>query len=158
LGYALIERIAKPLLEILLATENLRHQEVHQTPKFHHVILQGRPSEEQPPLSVKAKESLPPLTLEVLDVLGLIKDHIIPLLTSEGEVILNHKLVRGYADMEAILFGPAMALDLSLFLASKVGKNFKGRTPLLELHLPVNDDSRWDDNQVGTPDSLVAGK
>lgn len=40
-GDTLVEGVAEPLFKVLLAAENLRHQEVHQTPKFHHIVLKG---------------------------------------------------------------------------------------------------------------------
>ena len=41
---ALRKGITKPLLEVLLVREDLRHQKVHKRPQLHNVILQGRPS------------------------------------------------------------------------------------------------------------------
>jgi len=41
----LAEGVREPLLEVLLVAEDLRHQEVHQRPQFHHVVLQRRASQ-----------------------------------------------------------------------------------------------------------------
>jgi hypothetical protein len=90
--------------------------------------------------------------------LGLIKDHIIPLFSSEGKVVLNHQLVGGDANVEGILLAPTMSLNFPLFLGAKVSKDLESWTPLLELHFPVHDDGGWDDNEMRSPDSFVTGQ
>ena len=87
---ALTEWIREPLLEVLLIAEDLRHQEVHERPQLHDVILQRRARQQKSSLGVEAQECLPALRLKVLDVLGLIEDHVVPLLAAEGKVVLNH--------------------------------------------------------------------
>ena len=119
----LIEWVGEPLLEVLLAAEDLRHQEMHEGPQLHDIILQGGTSQQESPFSVEPKQGLPPLAFEVLNVLGLIQDHIVPLLPSEGKVILNDKLVRGDAHMERVFLAPTVSLDLSLFLRSEIGQD-----------------------------------
>ena len=89
----LAERVREPLFKVLLVAEDLRHQEVHERPELHHIILQGCASQQKSTLGVEAKECLPALRLEILDVLGLVEDHVVPLLAAEGEVILNDELI-----------------------------------------------------------------
>ncbi len=64
---------------------------------------------------------------------------------------LKHEGVRGDADVESVGLAPAVALGLALLGAAKVGEQFEGWAPLLELHLPVQHDRCGDHNQVGTP-------
>lgn len=45
-------------------------------------------------MSVEVDESLPSLTLEILDILRFIEDKIIPLLSFERERVLDSKLIR----------------------------------------------------------------
>ena len=76
-----------------MVAEDLGHQEVHQRPKLHYIVLEGRSREEKPPFRIEPEERLPALTLEVFDVLGLVENHIVPLLPAEGEVVLDDELV-----------------------------------------------------------------
>ena len=65
------QRIREPLLEVSVRREDGGHEEVHQGPQLHQVILQRCASEEEPSLAVEVQQSLPTLALEVLDVLSL---------------------------------------------------------------------------------------
>ena len=119
----LVEGVREPLLEVLLAAEDLGHQEMHEGPQLHDIILQGGTSEQESPFGVEPEQGLPPLAFEVLDVLGLVQDHIVPFLPPEGKVVLNYELVRGDAHMEGVVLAPAVSLDLSLFLGSEIGQD-----------------------------------
>ena len=70
--------------------EDLRHEEVHETPELHQVILQRRPGNEQPPPAVEVEQRLPALRLPVLDHVGLVQDQELPLLPPEHLGILHH--------------------------------------------------------------------
>ena len=61
-------------------------------------------------------------------------------------MILDYQLVGGDADMEAIVFAPTLTLHFALLLRAKVCQDLQCRAPALELHLPVDDDSRRDNN------------
>jgi len=63
---------------------------VHEGPELHHIVLERGASQQQAALGIEPEEGLPPLALKVLDILGLVKDHIVPLLAAEGEVVLYH--------------------------------------------------------------------
>jgi len=52
----------------------VRHEEVHQRPQFHEAVLQRRAGQQQPTLAVEVEQRLPALRLEVLYVLGLLRD------------------------------------------------------------------------------------
>ena len=99
---------------------------------------------------------MPSLRLEVLDILSLIEHHIIPLLASKSKVILNDQLVGCDTHVKRIVFGPSLPLHFSFFLRSKVGQNLEGRAPSLELHLPVDNQSGWYDNQMRSPNTSIA--
>lgn len=96
---------------------------MHEGPQLHDIILQGGARQQQSPFGVEPEQGLPPLAFEVLNVLGFIQDHIVPLLPSEGEVVLNDQLIGGDAHMERVVLAPAMSLDLSLFLGSEIGQD-----------------------------------
>lgn len=58
------------------------HEEVHERPELHEAVLQRGTGEEEPPLGVERQERLPALALEILDVLGLVQDEVVPLVRS----------------------------------------------------------------------------
>jgi len=58
--------------------------------------------------------------------------------------------------MEGVFLTPALPFDLTLLLRAEVGQYLQSGTPPLKLHLPVDDDGRWNHDQVWTPDSTVA--
>jgi hypothetical protein len=154
----LVEGVREPFFEILLAAENGWHEEVHQGPELHDIVLQWRPRQQQSAFGVEPKQGLPSLTLKIFDILGFIENHVVPLLSPEGEVILDHKLIRGNTHMERVFFAPPVSLDLPLFLRAKIGENLKGRAPFLKLHLPVDDNRGWHDDQVRAPHALITGQ
>ena len=49
----LVEGVGEPLLEVLLAAEDLWHQEMHEGPQLHDIILQGGTCEQQSPFGVE---------------------------------------------------------------------------------------------------------
>ena len=48
----LIERIREPFLEVLLTAEDLRHQEMHERPELHHIVLKRRTCKQESALSI----------------------------------------------------------------------------------------------------------
>jgi hypothetical protein len=44
----------------------MRHEEMHERPQLHQVILQWSACQQQPTLGIEVQEGLPPLGLEVL--------------------------------------------------------------------------------------------
>lgn len=40
-------RIGEPFLKLPMGLENVRHQEMHQRPQFHQVVLQGRSRQQE---------------------------------------------------------------------------------------------------------------
>ena len=59
----------------------------------------------------------------------------------------NTKLI----DKTHVRVSPTLSLHLPFLLSPEVGKYLKGRTPLLELHLPVKHDGGGHDDEVGAP-------
>ena len=51
--------------------EDRGHEEVHERPELHEVVLERGPREEEATDAVESEEDLPTLATEVLDVLGL---------------------------------------------------------------------------------------
>jgi len=119
---------------------------VHQTPQLHYVVLERCSRQEQSSPRVEAEHGLPPLTLEVLNVLSLVENHVVPFFPSERKVVLDDQLVGCDTNVEGVVFAPAMSLDLPFFLGSEVRENFEARTPPFELHFPVHDDGGWHNN------------
>ena len=154
----LCERVGEPLFEILHVGEDVGHQEMHETPQLHHVVLQWCSCDQESSLGVEPQEGLPSLRLEILYVLSLIQDHVVPLFSPEGKVVLDHQLVRGDTDVEGVLLAPAMSLDLSLLLGAEVGEDLEAWAPLFKFHLPVHDDRCWYNDEMRTPDALVASE
>mmetsp|Transcript_9327 Transcript_9327/g.34919 ORF Transcript_9327/g.34919 Transcript_9327/m.34919 type:complete len:242 (-) Transcript_9327:2654-3379(-) len=75
-----VQRVAEPVAELGPVREDVGHQKMHQSPKLHQRVLQGRASQQESPLRVEADQRVPPLALEVLDVVGLVQDEVVPLL------------------------------------------------------------------------------
>jgi len=55
LSDGLVEGVGEPFFEVLLAAENLWHQEVHQRPKLHDIVLQRGTCQEESALGVEPK-------------------------------------------------------------------------------------------------------
>ena len=87
------QRVGEPVLELRVGCEHLRHQEMHQRPQLHQIVLKGRARDQQPPLRVEVEEGLPPLRLPVLDHVGLVEDEVLPLLAPEHPRILKDERV-----------------------------------------------------------------
>ena len=120
--------------------------------------MEGCAGQKESPLGVETEQGLPPLTLEVLDVLSLVEDHVVPFLSPEREVILDHELVRCNANVERVVFAPTMPLDFSLFLSTKISEDLESWAPLFEFDFPVHDNCCRYHDEVRTPHTFVAGE
>lgn len=58
-------------------------------------------------------------------------------------------------EMNLTLLITNLSFHLAFFNGTVVGKDLECRTPFLELHLPVQHHTRWNDNQMWTPDALL---
>lgn len=138
--------------------DTVRHEEVEQTPQLHQVVLQRCSRQEQPSLGFESKERLPSLTPEILNVMRLIQDHVHPALPPKYVLIRKNDLIARDAHLPRVLGLPADSLLLSLLLVAVVGEDFETGEELLELHLPVEDYGRWDDDEMLAPNALVASE
>jgi len=71
-------------------------------------------------------------------------------------VVLQDQFVTSDDYMHRVGFGPAQPLGLALLDAAVVVDNLEGRTPLLDLHLPLVHDGGRHHDQVRTPNPLRA--
>ena len=71
-------------------------------------------------------------------------------------MVLDGELVGGDAHVERVRLGPALALGAALLGRAEVGEQLEAGTPLLELHLPVEQHRRGHDDQVRAPDLPLA--
>lgn len=83
------EGVGEPVLELAVGREDVGHEEMHEGPELHQVVLERCAGEEETPLRLEIEETLPALRLEVLDVLGLVQNEVFPLLAAEGGVVLD---------------------------------------------------------------------
>lgn len=97
-------------------------------------------------MGLEVEEDLPSLRFEVLDIMSLVKDHVIPLLPSEDGMVSYCNFVAGDADVETVQFGPPFSLLLALLSGPEVGHDLEGWAPPLELDLPVHQDGRRHDD------------
>lgn len=74
---------------------------------------------------VEAEERLPPLRPEVLDVVSLVENHVVPRLAAKDMLVREDELVGGHADVKRVLAVPASALLLALLLGPVVGENLE---------------------------------
>jgi hypothetical protein len=75
---------------------------VKQRPKLADIVLKWSSREQEARSCIKIKKCLPPLRLIVFDVLSLIQDHIVPLLSFEDGLVSYHDLVAGNANVKRI--------------------------------------------------------
>lgn len=136
--------------------EDLRHQEVHQTPQLHQVVLQRSPGKQQPAFDLEGQQACPPLRLEVLNMVCLVEYHVLEPVAFEYLVILQNQFITGDDDVHSVGFGPAQPLGLALLDAALLVDDFEGRTPLFDFHLPLVHDGGRHHDQVRAPDALCA--
>ncbi len=90
--------------------------------------------------------------------MGLVEDHVVPTSPPEHLLVLEHHLVRGDADIPDVVVGPALSLALAFLLVAVVREDLEAGAPLLEFHLPVEHDAGRDDDQMRSPDFMLASK
>merc|ERR1719225_1826427 len=102
--------VAEPLFEVSVGLEYVRHEEMHQGPELHQIVLERSSSQQKSANTCEVQQKLPSLGLEILNMLSLVKNKILPFESPEGAVILYHQFVARDADVECVLLGPANAL------------------------------------------------
>ena len=117
--------------------------------------MKGGACQQQPAKAGEVQEQLPTLGLEVLNVLRLVEDEVLPLEPSEAAVILDDQLVAGDANVKGILLGPTLSLHPPILLRAVVDEHLEGGAPLLDLHLPVEHDRGGHHDQVGSPHAFL---
>lgn len=75
----------------------------------------------------ESEQILPPLRLEVLDVMRLVKYHIHPWHTAENVLIRENELVRGDAYVESVWSFPSMPPLFSFTDIPIIGHDFETR-------------------------------
>ena len=88
----------------------------------------------------------------------LIQDHVVPRLSLEDMRIAASKCVRRDADIEMEFIVPALAQLLPSLGSTVISKDLESREKLLKFHLPVHENTGRHDNQMRTPDALIACK
>jgi hypothetical protein len=89
-----IHRIGEPIGKLFPRPKDVWHEKVKKRPKLHQTILQRSTSQKQSPLRIEVYQRLPPLALKVFNILCLVQNQVVPLLSFEGEGILDDKLIR----------------------------------------------------------------
>ena len=145
------EGVVEPLLELVVAFEYSRHEEMHQAPQLHQIVLQRGASQQDPPAGVKPQKRLPPLGLPVLDHVRFVQNQVVPLLPPEHILVLKDEGVSGNAHVEAVKLGPTLPLLVALLGRAVVREDFECRAPLLEFHLPIQHHGRGNDDEVRAP-------
>jgi len=90
--------------------------------------------------------------------MGLVQNHVIPLLPPQNCGVLEGKGVRSDANIEVMLVIPPLPKFPSAFRVAIVAKDFEAREELLELHFPIQYDTRGDDDQMWTPYPSIRGE
>ena len=87
-----------------------------------------------------------------------IKDHVIPRLSFEDVLVSTGQGVRGYTDVERILVVPTSPKLLSPLRSSMVAEKLEARKELLELHLPIEQNTCRDNDEMRSPNAAVASQ
>lgn len=82
--------LREPLVELVVRVEQAWHDKVQQCPQLLHGVLDGGSGKEQTITAIEPKERFPSRTGRILDVLGFVQDHVLPLLALEVLLILSY--------------------------------------------------------------------
>jgi hypothetical protein len=113
--------------------EGESYHNFHRLPELHQTVLERCTSEQQTSPRVEPEQRLPSLRSEVLDVMSLVKDQVVPRFASEHAFIGEDDLIRRDADVERIRRVPAFALFFPLLHVAVIREDFKPRKELFEL-------------------------
>src|SRR5208282_3802867 len=109
-------------------------------------------------ICVEIEQSLPSLRSKIFDVMSLIENHVFPTFSTEYLLVVDDKLVRSNADMPCILFIPTFPFLLPLFCIAVISENFETWSPLLEFHLPIENDASRNNNEMWSPNMLLTSE
>ena len=118
--------------------------------------MERRTSQQKAPERTEHEERVPPLRLEVLDHMRLVKDHVVPAFALEHMCVAASEGIGRDADIEMVFVVPALTELLALFGVAVIAEHLETGQELLELHLPVQQHARRHDDQVRPPDPAVA--
>lgn len=130
------------------------HKKMKKRPQFSNIILKRSSSKKKSVFGVKSQKDLPSLGFEIFNILGFIKDHVVPFFPSENFLILKGNFIRSYANLEIIKSAPSCSFLFSFFLSTIIGEYFKGWTPFFKFYFPINNNACWYNNEVRTPYSF----
>ena len=116
--------------------------------------MQWRTREEKSSSRPERKQRLPPLGAEILDIMRFVEDHVVPSASLEYLLVLQDQLIRGDEYVPTRVVHPAFSFLSPFLLVPVVGHDLETRTPLFKLHLPVEDDTCRDDDQMRAPDLI----
>ncbi len=151
-------RTCEPFAKLLEVREvRARHQELQERPELREVVLQWGSRKQQAAERAEHEEGIPPLRLEVLDHVRLVKDHVVPPLALEHMRVAARERVRRDARVEVVLVVPPLTQFLPLLRVPVVAEHLEPGQKLLKLHLPIQQHARGHDDQVWSPDAPVAG-
>jgi len=129
-----------------MAVEEFRHDKVKESPQLCHCVLDGCASEKESVSGVELEQNLPSPTQVILNGLGFIQDHVMPLHSDQLHLILRivhdqvvggHQYIYLHARVVKVLWIQESSQFLPLLRTPEVRKHFQGGTELLELILPV---------------------
>lgn len=83
--------------------------------------------------------------------MGLVEDHIYPRHAPEDMLIGENQLIGCDTHMESARRLPSMPSFLPFAHVAVVRNNLETRQKFLELHLPILEYTRWDDDEVRPP-------
>lgn len=81
-----------------------------------------------------------------------------PPFASKDRLVCKNELIGCDDHVEGVFGIPPHTALFPFFDRAVVAKYLEPRQELFELHFPVEDDARRDDDQVRSPDSFVAGQ
>ena len=88
---------AESFIERRLATEEARHQEIEQTPKFEDIILDWRPGQDESMLGLNLFDGLSELGFCVLDDMAFVEDAVKPVCRRQlVDVVADHIVRSNY--------------------------------------------------------------
>ena len=119
-----------------------RIDEENQVPKVLELVLDGSSCQQKPISAVERQESFPTEGIRILDCLGFVQNHVLPLDTFQLHLILQNNIIRSHnyivcAVFKQLLWVNARPDILSLDFVTPVGKDPKLWVESLDFSVPV---------------------
>lgn len=154
----------KPLLELVVGVEELRHDEVEQGPEFRHCVLNRGSCQEELVSASEAQQCVPSLGLYVFDGLGFVQNDVLPLDSLESLLVRHCQLVAGYEYVERGTLLPNVFLlevflnYFAILLVTPVGQHLKNRAKPLDFGVPIVEGDCGSNDQEGAVIVLFFGQ